>query len=254
MGNSLKFNSLQRKRLYEEVADSIKQAIFAGDYEVGDKLPSEMELSGLFKVSRPVVREAIRYLELTGLVTVKQGATGGAFVSGMNSKILQENVKDLLVSRNMSVSQLTETRAHIDPEITRLAAVRANEKDLRKLEESILMTQGQAAETDYTKNVENNAEFHRLLGRASRNLFYSVIEDIIMDLTVEFILLIKPVEEVLHDNEEHRMIYQAILDKDPDRAVSITQKHIGHIGDQMVKLEKAYLGLAKEKKGLFLSK
>ncbi len=254
MSNPAEFNSLQRKRLYEEVAAAIKKAIFEGDYDVGDKLPSEIELSKLFQVSRPVIREAIRYLELTSLVTVKQGATGGAFVSGMNSTILQENVKDLLTSGNMNTSQLTEIRNHIEPEITRLAAVRANEKDMRKLEESLLLTQGKAAEKDYMKNVQNNAEFHRLLGIASRNLFYSVIENIIMDLTVEFIILIKPVEEVLHDNDEHRMIYQAILDKDPDGAVRISQKHIAHIGEQMVKLEKDYLGLAKEKKGLFLSR
>ncbi len=254
MNNTRKFSSLQRKRLYEEVADVIKQAILAGDYGVGDKLPSEIELSGLFKVSRAVVREAIRYLELTGLVTVKQGATGGAFVSEMNSKILQENIKDLLISRNTSVSHLTEIRAHIDPEISRLAALRANEKDLKELEKVVLLSKGREPEINFMENVENNAKFHRLLGRASHNLFYSMIEDIIMDLTVEFILIIKPIGEVLHDNEEHQMIYQAILNRNPDRAISITQRHIGHIGEQMVRLEKAYLGLVKEKKALFLSK
>ena len=93
MNKKYNFRSLQRKRLYEEVAASIKQAIFSGVYRVGDKLPSETELAGMFQVSRPVVREAIRYLEITGLLIVRQGATGGAFVSGINSRVLKENVR-----------------------------------------------------------------------------------------------------------------------------------------------------------------
>ena len=106
------FKSLQRKRLYEEVAASIKQAIFSGEYSEGDKLPSENELAELFRVSHSVVREAVRYLEIIGLLKVRQGATGGAFVSDINSRVLKENVMDLLTMGQASVGQLTEMRTH----------------------------------------------------------------------------------------------------------------------------------------------
>ena len=247
MNKSNNFRNLQRKRLYEEVVASIKQAIFSGEYRVGDKLPSENELAGLFHVSRPVVREAIRYLEITGLLTVRLGATGGAFVSGINSRVLQENVKDLLTLGHVSVGQLTEMRTHIDPEIARLTALRAEAEDLKELARSVALSKSINSETGFLDHVENNARFHRLLGRASHNLFYAIIEDVIMDFTVKFIQTVQLEHEVLHDPDDHEDIFQAVLDRDPDRAAAITREHIEKIGSQMRALEEVFLELSGQK-------
>ncbi|RLB00563.1 MAG: FadR family transcriptional regulator, partial [Deltaproteobacteria bacterium] len=121
--------SPRRKRLYEEIAEVLKKAILSGDYRVGDKLPSEMELAERFGVSRLVIREAIRYLELSGLIEVRQGATGGAFVRELDSKIIRQNLSDLLFFRKISVSQLYEVRMYVEPEVARLAALRRTEED-----------------------------------------------------------------------------------------------------------------------------
>jgi DNA-binding FadR family transcriptional regulator len=247
MNKSKNFKSLQRKRLYEDVAASMKQAIFAGEYRVGDKLPSETELAGLFQVSRPVVREAIRYLETTGLLTVRQGATGGAFVQGINSRILKENVKDLLTLGHISVGQFTEMRSHIDPEIARLAALRAEAADLHELEQSVTMSKNISSKIDFLDQVENNARFHRLLARASGNLFHAIIEDVIMDFTVEFIQTVQLKHEILHEPDDHEDILQAVVDKDPDRAAAITRAHIEKIGSQMKALEDVFLKLSRQR-------
>lgn len=247
MNKSHSFKSLQRKRLYEEVAASIKRAIFAGDYRVDDKLPSEKELAELFQVSRGVVREAVRYLEITGLLTVRQGATGGAFVSGINHRVLKENVVDLLTLGKVSVGQLTEMRTLIDPEIARLAAMRVEAEDLRKLEQSVALSKNPSPEIGFLDQVENNARFHRLLGRASRNLFYAIIEDIIMDFTVAFIQTVQPEHEILHEPGDHEDILQAVLNREPDRAAEITRKHIKKIGSQMQALEEVFLKLSGQK-------
>jgi DNA-binding FadR family transcriptional regulator len=241
------FISLQRKRLNEEVSEALKKAIFVGQYRVGDKLPSESELAEVFHVSRPVVREAIRFLEVTGMVTVKQGATGGAFVSGISSRILKENVMDLLILGNLSVSQLTETRAHIDPEIARLAADRALEEDLIELEKSVRLSQDKNSGLDFSEQVENNARFHRLLGRACKNPFYSIIEHTIMDFTVEFMLAIQPDHEVLHDPNDHGEILGAIMAHDAVKAVAVTQRHIAKIGAQMEVLEEVFLSISRKR-------
>jgi DNA-binding FadR family transcriptional regulator len=198
-------------------------------------------------VSRPVVREAIRFLEITGLVTVRQGATGGAFVSGITSRVLQENVKDLLTLGRVSVGRLTEMRTHLDPEIARLAALRAEAEDLKELERSVFLSKSINSETGFLDHVENNARFHRLLGRASHNLFYAIIEDVIMDFTVKFIQTVQLEHEVLHDPDDHEDIFQAVLDRDPDRAAAITRKHIEKIGSQMRALEEVFLELSGQK-------
>ncbi|MBI5570171.1 MAG: FadR family transcriptional regulator [Desulfomonile tiedjei] len=243
MKNEHNFKSLQRGRLYEEMAGSLKQAIFGGEYRVGDKLPSESELAELFGVSRPVAREAIRYLEITGLVTVRQGATGGAFVAGINSSVLKGNVMDLLTMGQVSVGQLTEMRAHIEPEIARLAALRAGAEDVRELEESVQSSISPAPESSFLNQVENNARFHRLLGRASRNLFYAIIEDILMDFTVEFIRTVPRDQGLLHNPDEHKDLLQAIKNREPERAEAITREHIAKIGSQMQDLEGLFLEL-----------
>ena len=241
------FGSLQRKKLYEEVAEALKKTIFRGEYQVGDRLPSENKLAEAFSVSRPVIREAIRYLEVRGLVTVRQGATGGAFISGIDSKILKENIIDLLVLGNISIGQLTEMRAHIDPEIARLAAVRADEKDIMELDKSVRISQDKYSTIDFSEQVENNARFHRLLGRASKNFFYTIIEDTIMDFIVEFIFNIQPEHQVLHDPNDHEEIFQAIKDHDALKASSLATKHVENIGVQLMAQEALFLRITRDR-------
>ena len=74
------FKPIKQIRASSEVGQQLKNAILDGEYKAGDKLPSERELIELFQVSRTVVREAIKSLEAGGLVEIRQGATGGAFV------------------------------------------------------------------------------------------------------------------------------------------------------------------------------
>jgi len=237
------FNNLQRKRLYEEVAEALKEAILKGDYQVEDKLPSEMELAEQFNVSRSVIREAIRYLELTGLVTIKQGATGGAFVSEMNTRILQTYMRDLVSFENISVHQYIEIRHYIDPEVSRLAALRATEKDLEYLEQSVFLSKTGKPGDEF---LINNMGFHQLLGRASHNPFYIAIEDCLVELSIEFIKIIKPVDVDLHDYKEHDAIYRAVSDRDPERAIAATQKHIETVSEVVLGYEQNY---QKKKKG-----
>ena len=67
------------RRLYEQISQKLAKAIAAGEYELGQRLPSERELAQTFGVSRPTVREAIIALELDGLVEVRLGS--GVYVT-----------------------------------------------------------------------------------------------------------------------------------------------------------------------------
>jgi len=239
-------SNLHRKRLYEEVSDELKKVIFSGGYQIGDKLPSETELAKLFHVSRSVIREAIRYLELTGLVEVKQGATGGAFVSEMNSLIIQTFMKDFLISGKISFSQISDVRMYLDPEISRLAAMNATEADLKELKESVNL---KPDETDGIKTLKRMARFHVLLGKASHNPFYAIISGSITqfstELTAEFT---ENINETERDRiqSEHEAIYEAVLAGDPDKAAELTKKHSKWMDERMIEREKIYLELIKK--------
>src|SRR5437899_4764212 len=75
------FTPVRQSRASGEIVSQIERAIFAGELHAGDRLQSERELAEQFGVSRITVRDALRVLEARGLIRVKVGATGGAFVA-----------------------------------------------------------------------------------------------------------------------------------------------------------------------------
>lgn len=243
MTNSINFKKLSRNRLWEEVAGALKQRIIAGDYTPGDKLPPEIQLVEMFGVSRTVIREAIRYLELTGFITIKQGATGGSFIAELSSQIIQTNMRDLLLARKISVGNLNEIRIHLEPEIAGLAALRRTKKDIVLLKEHLSHPHQNPKAEEYIKH---HAYFHRLVGRACNNPFYSILADSIMDLTVEFAVTLRPTHRVMHDPGDHDVIFQAILDQDQKLAIQTTLEHVIKIDDQMLALEKNYLEIREK--------
>ena len=233
--------SLHRKRLYEEVSDELKKVIFSGGYEIGEKLPSEAKLAELFQVSRPVIREAIRYLELTGLVEVKQGANGGAFVSEMSPLIIQTFLKDFIISGGISFSQISEVRMYLDPEISRLAAIHATDTDLKELKESVYLGFDEA---DEIKTLKSMARFHVLLGKASHNPFYAIISESVTQFSTEIQALFTGTiskAERQRFQSEHEAIYEAVSARDPDRAVELTKQHSKRMNERMIEREKKYL-------------
>lgn len=239
-------SSLHRKKLYEEVSNELKKVIFSGEYQIGDKLPSETKLAKIFNVSRWVIREAIRYLELTGLVTVKQGATGGAFISEMNSQIVQTFMRDFLISGKISFSQISDVRMLVDPEVSRLASIYATETDLKNLNQSVYF---KPDETDETEMLRCMGRFHVLLARASHNPFYTIISDCITQFSTE---LIAEFAETFSEAErqmfqsEHKAIYKAVSERDPDKAVELTKQHSKHMDEIMIEREKKYLELIRK--------
>ncbi|MGD8741085.1 MAG: GntR family transcriptional regulator, partial [Desulfobacterales bacterium] len=78
------FKPIRQFRFSQQVLSQLKESILIGKFKSGEKLPSERELTEEFQVSRGVIREAIRILEITGFVVLRQGPTGGAFVTDLS--------------------------------------------------------------------------------------------------------------------------------------------------------------------------
>ena len=115
------FQPIKQVKASDEVSNQLRHAIFEGRYLAGDKLPSERELIETFKVSRTVVREAIKALEARGLVQIKQGATGGAFVKELTFERLTNDCKDLFFLGKMSFDEICQARLSIEPIVAGLA-------------------------------------------------------------------------------------------------------------------------------------
>ena len=116
---------VEPRRLYERIARKLAKAIASGEYEIGQRLPSERELAQTFEVSRPTVREAIIALELDELVEVRLGS--GVYVVNRHPPSGHEGVMDI------GPFELLEARRAIEGEAAALAALRIEDAQLEEL-------------------------------------------------------------------------------------------------------------------------
>src|SRR5581483_8960071 len=124
------FTSVRSRRVSDQIAEQLQAAIFAGKLKPGDRLPPERELVERFEASRASVREATRALELTGLIAVRPGAGGGAYVTVPNFDLLANALRTMLRANRFDASDLYQARLLLEPGIAEIAARLAEPEDV----------------------------------------------------------------------------------------------------------------------------
>lgn len=238
------FKPVKQPRISEEVRQQLREAILRGEYKPGGKLPSERELCEQFQVSRVVIREAIRTLELKGFLRLKQGAAGGAFVQDLNLDFLSSAYLDLFLMQKVSAEELMQVRQHIEPEVCRLAVVQSTWSDYRRLEEAF--EQEHEETVTHEEWVARNLKIHHLLLAQCANRLFEAILTPLLELTREIVLVVKPSHRVIHDHEDHRRIIRAVASGDAGQAAEAMRAHLCRVGTSLTDLERVY----REKKGL----
>jgi DNA-binding FadR family transcriptional regulator len=190
------FKSVRQSRVSEAVLAQLKEAILLGHFKSGEKLPSERELTQEFQVSRGVIREAIRALEITGFVVLRQGPTGGAFVTNLSFDHVGNAFLDLFLANKVSMPELAHVRYYIEPEVARLAALNATAEDKKRLAEA------QEAEflpvTTATARIGQLQRVHHIIAESCRNHFFEAISKSMMRLTYEIVEAVDPDHQALH--------------------------------------------------------
>ncbi len=228
------FEVIRRNKVYEEVAKQIERLILK-KLRPGDKLPSERELAEMLKVSRSSIRDAIRSLELVGLVEPRQGA--GTIVREVTSGSVVNSFEDALMRRRELVSELLDFRRMLEPPLAARAATHASEADVSEMED-ILQRQyekqrrGEAA-------VAEDAEFHYSIALASDNSVVLKVIDILMDLLRESRERSLQVEGRAQKSlAGHRRILAAIKRRDAEAARDAMRHHIEDVEE--IVLNKVY--------------
>ncbi len=124
---------LNKEKLNEKIVTRIKELMFANQLQIGHKLPSERELMQQTGVSRAVVREALRSLEQSGLVEIRQGATGGAFVICDLEKPIFDAAHTLYSQGKLTLGHFVEVRKAIECVSVRAAVAKASHADISRL-------------------------------------------------------------------------------------------------------------------------
>ncbi|MCL2340725.1 MAG: FadR family transcriptional regulator [Proteobacteria bacterium] len=223
----MKFKPIKPKKVSNQIADQIRDSIFAGDFIPGEKLPPERELAEMFGVSRPSVREALNMLSSSGLVMSYQG--GGTVVLSLVEVGQGNTLSDLIRSQRERALKVIEVRKCMESWTAYYAAERALPEDLCQMEEILVGMEKNLAAGLPSEDLD--ASLHLAIARATRNVIWLHLMQSILDAIKEFqrgvwraVYLTTEDRTLLF--RHHVDIVAAIRSKDADAARSIMLHHL----------------------------
>jgi len=224
---TIKFEKIGRASLNEEIRKKIESEILNNNLAPGEKLPTEMEFSEMFGVSRASVREAIQNLSGKGLVRIQKGR--GTFVSELSSEPMLEAMRTFMARQfdDEWAVDIMKVRLLIEPECARNAAVDPSNADLEELGDIISGFEN-CNPNDFDTLGVLEKRFHFQLAKMSNNPVIPLLMQPIFE-TMPFIKLHMYEEINLPDKtayKKHRRIYEMIRDGKPDVAYELMVKHL----------------------------
>lgn len=230
------FKPFDKTRRFAQVASQLRKSIFNGEYLPGQRLPNERELAEIFGTSRIIIREAIWDLKKSGLVEVKRGALGGAFVQEMRHEAVTSVMRDVASLGKVRPAHIIEVRLIIEPTVAALAAERATEKDLLEMSQ-YLETIPKKQTNEY---VHWQIGFHRMVAEASQNPLLAMQVNIFLDFSEDMILNLKNKDRVYHDTTSHPAILEKIAQRDAEGARRFFYDHLLEIKPAFDNWEKKF--------------
>ena len=215
------FSPVTSNKLYIQIYNQIRDAILAGTYKVGEKLPSEKELCQIFNVSRVPVREALCALELNGLVESNQGQ--GVYVKEINA-VTNDWIQET------APHEIIQVRKVLEPDIARCAAQNISEAEKVRMRDIMERFRQEAEAKVYSADTDR--AFHMSIAGASGNHMYLVICELIwkaMSQRMWGLILNRTVtaeENRKQHYKDHMDIAQAILDGEAELAYERMRAHM----------------------------
>jgi len=223
------FKSLKKVPIPQEVEHQLREAMANGIYNPGDKLPSEKELVNQFQVSRSTIRTALRKLQSSALVIIKQGMNGGTYVSMLNPDPITENFKNLIRFNKINFSHLIDARLYIEPEAAGIAAIFRTDEDIEILK-GILDKAKRNSQISALDARLTNVRFHCEVARLTKNPLITFITESI--IKVYETSLIEMTRETVNKTrarkniDSHRYILDAIIERNKEEAFKRAKQHI----------------------------
>jgi GntR family transcriptional repressor for pyruvate dehydrogenase complex len=221
------YKVVRTSRLYEQIVQQIEESILKGTLKTGDQLPAERDLAQRFGVSRTAVREAVKALREKGLVEAYSGR--GTFITDGTSQAVRQSL-DLMVKIGQPEGSqyLAELRAILEPEITALAAARAQESDMATMREAVAVMDRAGRDPD--AYIEADLDFHLSLAEAAANpLILSLIDSIVGLLREQRMKIFKVEGGPERGQFHHKRILEAIEQRDPEKAREAMRAHLDQV-------------------------
>ncbi|MBN9462817.1 MAG: FadR family transcriptional regulator [Burkholderiales bacterium] len=231
-GPSPTFVPVRTRRASTEVCDQIRQLVADRRLGPGDRLPGERELAEQFGVSRGTVREALRSLEMAGIVRTRTGATGGYFIEQGHSAGIAQAVRDMVALGQVSTASITEARIELTNLAIRLACERATEADLQAIEDDITSYERSLAQGRASRTSPAVIQFYQLLARATHNEVIVMLVEALSEIVRALLARIdpKPLKEV---PQMRRRVLRYLRARDVERATSAMAQHFKLLNDYL---------------------
>jgi len=181
------FSPITSQRVFEDIAEQIRGLVSNGELKPGDRLPPERELVERFNVSRNAVREALRSLELAGLVELRMGTSGGAVLRGGDPAVVVNALSDLYHVGAISPIHVTEVRIWIEGVLVEVLCQRITDDEIESLERNVNAMEKAEVRGDYEERSRLNLEFHCMLGAVTHNPIMEIVMKAIMELMRLFV-------------------------------------------------------------------
>ncbi len=220
-----RLSAVRTQRTFEAISQQIHNRISAGELRIGDRLPNERELARTLAVSRHAVREALRALESVGLVRLRKGARGGAFISAGRPGAVADVMRGIFMVGGIPLAQLTESRLWIESLVVRVACERADEAALGLLEENLRLAERETRAGRLAEKARLNIEFHDLLAAATGNQVLVLMMGAILNVLRDFVERIGFVMGMDVIRSRRRLL-RHMRARDSARAVAEIERHL----------------------------
>ena len=226
---TIKLKSIKPTRISDQVFEQLRELIFRGHLKPGEKLMSERDLAKQLGVSRPTIRNALSRLVYSGILEHRQGK--GTFVRARYSKT-SNPMAIAMGAPESSLKDLLEVRIGLECNAASLAAQRADDEDIRVLENCIKDIQDEILLGRL--GAEADVSFHMAISYATKNpaqihLMRNFYEFLFLGIEESLLHLYEESTQIEIIREHHDKIVQAIRNHDPDAAFSAMKRHISHV-------------------------
>lgn len=225
----LLFRPAKKLRIFEDVVDQLEEAIIGGQAKVGERLPAERELRKILQTSRGTIRESLRVLETRGLIEIKLGKGGGAFIKAVSTDMLSENLDLLIQLQKLSLNDLAEFRERIEGRVAAIAAEKADDADIRILNDLLYKARGFVGRGSGHINrfLEVDKNLHLNLAKIVGNPLYVHILRTTHNVKSYFERFVKMGNLIMDANlKDLCAIVSAVSHHEPNKASAISMDHV----------------------------
>jgi len=228
--------TIERKKLFQQVAAHLENQILDGRLKPGDQLPPERDLQNRFGVGRPAIREALISLQRSGLVEISNGArarvampTAQDVVSGMGSAVRQ------MLSSEQGQRHFQGVRLFFETALARNAARSATPEQVKRLKAAL--DANRAARGDREAFIRTDIAFHFVLAEITANPIFAALHDAMSGwLKGQRVVTLDAPGQEATAYKAHVAIYEAIAAHDPDRAEAAMAAHLRQLEDTFWRL------------------